>query len=89
MTPTSFDVKICQDEIATCRWATIDELKRPNQIGPLTRRVLDLVSYGLQHGFDEVTLRSEECNSIYKNAPSMTLFCRNVKTEENLLVEHK
>lgn len=64
--PLTFDISPCDHEIAQCTWMSVEELRQKLQISSLTHRLTSLISYGLEHGFDQIDLKMEQLESLYK-----------------------
>ena len=65
--PLSFDIKPCSSEIRKCEWMDLDRLRNEvSSTAPLTLRLVDLVRFGLDSGFDNIDICGEEMLSIYK-----------------------
>jgi 8-oxo-dGTP pyrophosphatase MutT (NUDIX family) len=66
MTPLTFDMRPCSEEIAACRWIGLDEFERTGHFSAMTKRVVQLVRHGLRHGFSNVSIGCENHPSIYR-----------------------
>ncbi|XP_060064820.1 nucleoside diphosphate-linked moiety X motif 6-like [Ylistrum balloti] len=67
LTPLSYDIKPCSEEISACQWMNIHELHEGcKSVAPITRRILDLAMYGLKEGFHNVDLYAVDMQSVYK-----------------------
>ena len=64
--PLTYDLVPCSHEIEACEWMSLDQLARTNETSAVTRRVIQLVKHGLEHGFSSVVWKGEEFRSIYK-----------------------
>ncbi|XP_052279903.1 nucleoside diphosphate-linked moiety X motif 6-like isoform X2 [Dreissena polymorpha] len=66
LAPSSFDIVPCDHEVLQCQWMSIKALKGQMEIAPITNRIISLVLYGLEHGFDHVDVCGERMKSVYK-----------------------
>ena len=66
MSPITKELNPCPHEIADCRWFEVEELAKNVQSSAVTLRVLQLVSRGLEQGFDSVTFQGEVFKSVFK-----------------------
>uniref|UniRef100_A0A2C9KIL1 Nucleoside diphosphate-linked moiety X motif 6 n=1 Tax=Biomphalaria glabrata TaxID=6526 RepID=A0A2C9KIL1_BIOGL len=64
--PLTYELNPCQEEIESCRWMSLEELKSEVQATSLTHIMAELVLYGLRHGFQQVDITSYQMASIYK-----------------------
>ncbi|KAH9499478.1 Nucleoside diphosphate-linked moiety X motif 6 [Bulinus truncatus] len=64
--PKTFELIPCEEEIESCRWMPLEELKAEVQATSLTHKMAELALYGLEHGFDRVDINSYQMASIYK-----------------------
>lgn len=79
LTPTTFDLRPCSEEIAACQWMPVDDLAASGTVSAIAKRCLQLVGHGLRRGrFDDVLIRADECRSLYKGREKMKLFTRSV-----------
>lgn len=77
--PLTFDITPCDREVLHCKWMPITEIQKQLQITSLTHRICDLVLQGIEKGFSEVDITSEEMVSPFKGR-HFTLFHRNAGT---------
>lgn len=79
MKPLSYDITPCMDEVLKCEWLPARELQLSPFATQLTNRVAEMVLLGLQDGFDDFDICSEQWPSI---VPGLTydLFMRNKNT---------
>jgi 8-oxo-dGTP pyrophosphatase MutT (NUDIX family) len=64
MTPLSYDITPCQDEILKCQWVGLRELQLSPQATQLTNRIAELILEGLKDGFDNIHIIPEEWPSL-------------------------
>lgn len=67
MTPVTFDVKPCAEEISAWRWIPLSELISNSETSAMTKHVALLAKQGLEHGFDDITIGCAERLSIFRN----------------------
>jgi len=67
LTPITFDLVPCADEISACRWIDLKELIDNNRTTAITKHVALLTRTALDRGFDYVTIGCAERSSIYRN----------------------
>ena len=60
MTPLSYDLHPCPDELVRCEWMRLEELVYSQEATPLTQRVSKLLLEGRQDGFNSVDIGMEE-----------------------------
>ena len=60
MTPLSYDLQPCPDEVIKCEWKGLEELVDSQEATPLTQRVSKLLLEARQDGFSRVDIGMEE-----------------------------
>lgn len=64
MTPLTFEITPCQDEILKCQWVGLRELQLSPLATQLTNRIAELVLQGMETGFDSIDIIPEEWPSL-------------------------
>jgi len=82
MTPLTYELRPSIQEIATCRWMTVDDLEASGQVSAVTKHVFKIVRHGLVNGFDHVLVGSSKQPSIYRNH-SFNMFSVLAKIADN------
>ncbi|XP_077984362.1 nucleoside diphosphate-linked moiety X motif 6-like [Glandiceps talaboti] len=66
--PLTFDINICQEEVAAAQWMDVYDLAYNQNISAITTRLCRLAIYGLEEGFDNIDITMDELQSVYKGA---------------------
>ena len=64
MTPLTFEITPCQDEILKCQWVGLRELQLSPLATQLTNRIAELMLQGMENGFENVDIVPEEWPSL-------------------------
>ncbi|CAG5135139.1 unnamed protein product [Candidula unifasciata] len=64
--PLTFELRLCEKEIAACKWMPVQELKSEVNASSLTHKLAELVLYGLKNGFEHVDIIYLEMASLHK-----------------------
>ena len=65
LSPITYDIKICNDELSHCEWFPVSQLAFDEDANPLTKCVSNLILTGLKNGFDQIDITYDEMPSIY------------------------
>jgi 8-oxo-dGTP pyrophosphatase MutT (NUDIX family) len=60
LTPLTFDIDFCREELLDCVWMRFDEFANDPQCTNLSKRLCSIVSVGLDHGFDAVDIKMDQ-----------------------------
>ncbi|CAH3143225.1 unnamed protein product [Porites evermanni] len=63
MSPLSYGISHCEDEIARCEWMKLSTLITHADTGPITRLAARLAVYGMKNGFQNVDLEPNRMRS--------------------------
>ena len=63
MSPLSYGISHCEDEIARCEWMKLSTLITHTDTGPITRLAARLAVYGMKNGFQNVDLEPNRMRS--------------------------
>ena len=63
LSPLSFEITVCPNEIAKCQWIPLQQLRNLKDATPLTKLVSSLALQGLQNGFDDVSIKPQKMTS--------------------------
>ncbi|KAK6173402.1 hypothetical protein SNE40_016860 [Patella caerulea] len=64
--PLTLSINACSDEIRQCKWMHISDIKQEVESSSLTKRLADMMEFGLANGFDKIDIHCEEMKSVYK-----------------------
>lgn len=64
--PLTFDIRPCSREIKACQWMDIAEVQKRSGFSAFMRKVTWMAMYGIQHGFQDLDIKYEEMESVYK-----------------------
>ena len=76
MSPLSYGISRCEDEIAQCEWMKLSVLLTHPDTGPITRLAARLAKYGLKNGFENVDLVPNKMRSWFDPNKSVCLYHR-------------
>lgn len=65
MKPLTHDIHACAVEVDVCKWHKLEDAYKDGESSPLTKRVLDLVRYGLLHGWSSVLMASYDVPTLF------------------------
>ncbi|XP_046556973.1 nucleoside diphosphate-linked moiety X motif 6-like [Haliotis rubra] len=64
--PLTFELSPCSAEVKACQWMPLEQLQNEMARSPITKRLVDIARFGLEEGFDNVDILSEQMASVYK-----------------------
>lgn len=76
MTPLSYGISHCEDEIAKCEWMKLSTLLTHADTGPMTRLAARLAAHGLKKGFESVDITANRVKSWVDPNKTVCLFYR-------------
>ena len=65
MTPITYNITPCPDEVIKCQWIKLDALSQANDVTPLVRVIVKLLQFGKVNGFKSIDNYSYEISSVY------------------------
>lgn len=60
MTPLTYDIQPCQDEVLKCQWMKAEELATTHEATPLSHRVAQLLMEARKTGFHRFDISMQE-----------------------------
>ncbi|XP_061441131.1 nucleoside diphosphate-linked moiety X motif 6 [Rhineura floridana] len=63
--PSSFKIRLCQQECLRCEWIGLAELARTTDTTPITSNIARLLLYGYREGFDKIDITMREFPAVY------------------------
>ena len=76
MTPLTYGISRCEDEIAQCEWMKLSTLLTHTDTGPMSRLAARLASHGLKKGFENVDIAPNRMRSWIDPNKTVCLFHR-------------
>lgn len=64
--PVTFDIRPCSREIKACQWMDIADVQKQSGFSAFMRKVTGMAMYGMQYGFQDLDIKYEEMESLYK-----------------------
>ena len=80
MKPLTFDITLCQEEIAKCEWMDIADMIQNPDSTALVKVALRLILKGMNHGFENVDITVNEMKSWIDPTRTFKLYHRPLPT---------